>query len=558
MMTTLFQYLLQLNILAFYIIPCLIIIRFLLNKFPKRITIYIWLILAIRLLFPFTISSSLSLFQGPVNTNQLPTFPSDFMNVQNVTDIIRESTGSEVSTIHITSKLNLGTTIWLCGFVIIMLYSCLRIIRLTRRLQDSIQLKDNIYSNDHITTPFVFGIFRPRIYIPSQMKTMDIQTVLLHEQTHIHTHDPMKRLFAFLITCIYWFNPLVWIAYYLFQQDMEIACDERVVIGLDQQQRASYSEMLVYVSRQTKTVSQYIIPFSSHPIKQRITRILNYKKTKLITVLLLSCIFIMSGFVLLTNKETHALSAIQSNTEASVLYAKRSENVGDASAVSDIIHSIWQDAGEIELLTDKKPYGIRINILGEKEKEVLERVAFQNAKLAFALIKNTNDIYISQGDTIIFHLSREQIMSLLPDINLSEAYDSLEVFTKLYEYQLDLTFLSDFFKLPEQLDITALKNLHFLQENSRNGNGYPVYDSTFYEDVMQNRDSEIRILLNRENNNHILIMMRYIDGDLFVYMDTTRDHSEFSTLTYRWKSELNYHPEKFDAETLYDLINITK
>lgn len=175
--------------------------------------------------------------------------------------------------------LDVAGLVWILGLVGLVFYSVLSHLRLQRILICCARLSKEIYSADDISTPFVLGIWRPRIYIPSGMQDETLKYVIAHEKTHIRRKDPLKKIMAFGITCLHWFNPLAWAAFYLFSKDMEMACDEETVRKLGTEHRQNYAEALLILSSTKRIHFGAPLAFNEGNVKDRIKNIVRYKKT---------------------------------------------------------------------------------------------------------------------------------------------------------------------------------------------------------------------------------------------------------------------------------------
>jgi len=256
-MTNLFLKLVNMSIAAGILILAVAIARHILTKAPKNIIYILWGMVAIRLLCPVSIESSFSLIPRVVSTRQ-------------VTASISE-TDSMLGDYFMV--------IWLCGALIMFGYSLISYVKMYSRLCTSIRLRDDIWQSEFIDTPFIFGVIKPKVYVPYGISESELQMVLAHEYSHLKQKDHLIKLFAFLILSVYWFNPLVWVAYILLCRDIEIACDERVVKNMLPKERKMYSEALLSLSTSNYTIAACPIFFGEVGVKMRIKKILTYKKS---------------------------------------------------------------------------------------------------------------------------------------------------------------------------------------------------------------------------------------------------------------------------------------
>ena len=253
---------LNMSLTAGIIILLVLVMRLALRRAPRIFSYILWAVVLFRLLCPFSLQAPLSLLgwlDAPISqsTGTAAYIPDDLVAMQDPqVDLIIPAVSHSVSQLlpapQQLSSVNplqiytwIAAVIWLIGIGIMLLWGLLACIRLHRQLIGSVRLRDNIYMTDHIPSPFVLGIFRPRIYLPSDLSEREQPYILVHEQHHIHRLDHISQILAFLALCLHWFNPLVWIAYILSRQDMETSCDEAVIRQMGSQVRAEYSASLL-------------------------------------------------------------------------------------------------------------------------------------------------------------------------------------------------------------------------------------------------------------------------------------------------------------------------
>ena len=194
--------------------------------------------------------------------------------------------------------------IWLVGIATLLLYTIVSYLKISRRVETAVLYEDNIYRSENISSPFVFGIIKPKIYLPFDMNEKDISHVLAHERAHISRMDHIWKPLGFLLLTVYWFNPLVWFGYILLCRDIELACDEKVIKELGDDERADYSEALLACSINGSMISACPLAFGELSVKSRVKRVLSYKKPAvwLIAVVVIACISVAVCF--LTNPKT--------------------------------------------------------------------------------------------------------------------------------------------------------------------------------------------------------------------------------------------------------------
>ena len=274
------------SISASWLILAVIVLRLLLKKVPKAIDCALWGLVAIRLMCPFSITSSLSLIPNtetiPENTLYMEVpVQSDHVAVDVVTNpVLPEIADMEVDTAvrQIQGFDMYGTLIWVAGMVLILLYAMVSYLRLRWKVSASIRTKENIWICDQVDSPFILGILRPRIYLPSSMEESQFSYVVAHEQAHLKRRDHWWKPLGFVLLAVYWFNPLIWIAYILLCRDIEMACDEKVVRDMGIQEKKEYSEALLSYSITYQMISACPLAFGEVGVKERVKSVLNYKK----------------------------------------------------------------------------------------------------------------------------------------------------------------------------------------------------------------------------------------------------------------------------------------
>ena len=314
-MSALFLKILNLSINASWLILAVIAARLLLKKAPKWIICLLWGLVAIRLLCPFSLESVLSLVPSrevvPENIEivQNPHIESGVRIIDNTVNPVIEKSFSP----EITSSVNpmqvvvyVASVIWLVGMTIMLLYALISFILLKRKVRASIMISDRVQECDEVRSPFILGLIRPVIYVPSGMDERTLELVTAHEEAHLKRHDHWWKPMGFMLLSVYWFNPLCWIAYILLCRDIEAACDEKVIQDKDKDYVASYSQALLDLSYQRRVIAICPLAFGETGVKGRIRDVLNYKKPAfwVIIAAIIACIVIAVCF--LTDPEKKA------------------------------------------------------------------------------------------------------------------------------------------------------------------------------------------------------------------------------------------------------------
>ena len=312
---------LNMSLTASVAIVFVLLLRLLLKKAPKVISYALWSVVLIRLLCPVSIESGLSLFSlfdtptvdmtehssavEYIPSNIVHTeFPEVVLPVPGVGEAITEvlPQGEEqLRADPLEGPIFIATYVWWGGILVMAIYGIVTYLRLRRRLITASPLRDNIYLADDIDSPFVMGLFRPKIYLPSAMEEREQSYILLHEQHHIRRLDHVVKAVAFVALCIHWFNPLVWVAFILSGKDMEMSCDEAVVRKLGTQIRADYTASLLSLATGKRIIAGMPLAFGEGNTKGRIKNLANWKKPAFWVVMVAVVACVALAVCLLTN-----------------------------------------------------------------------------------------------------------------------------------------------------------------------------------------------------------------------------------------------------------------
>lgn len=296
-MTFIFIQLLNRCITANLLILAVLALRKLLKKMPQFLICILWGFVAIRLTCPILIETVLSI-------NSETNIITPFVDTSNIT-IQSNVTGAVTSFApdHIITeeKVKFLSAIWLLGVFVLLLYAAINCIKLKKQISTAIPLYSNIWICDDIETSFVFGILRPKIYLPSNTESCYWHYILAHEQAHLKRYDHWWKPLGFLIFALYWFNPLIWAAYIFLCRDIEIACDERATRHFNLEDKKIYSKLLLSCSCSQKMLMSYPLSFGAADIKERIKRVLYYKKPALWTIFVVLPVYIIIVLCFLTN-----------------------------------------------------------------------------------------------------------------------------------------------------------------------------------------------------------------------------------------------------------------
>lgn len=299
-LSELFLKLLDMSLAASLLILAVSLFRLIGRKTPKRMICLMWGLVAIKLICPFPIQSPFGMVPVEGGILSLEAGTSDVLTEENPERFLYERDFQPDGGVKKRNVADILSVAWLCGGFGILLYALTVHFRLKKNLKEGILLRENIFLCDHVRSPFVCGLIRPCIYLPSGIGESDLEYVIAHEKAHIQRKDPVWKLAAFLILSVYWFQPFCWIAFWLFCRDVEFACDEKVIRNLKSAERKAYSESLLSCSFTKRTAIVYSLAFGEVGVKKRVKTILNYKKTTWAAVVLTIFSFLVIGVCFLT------------------------------------------------------------------------------------------------------------------------------------------------------------------------------------------------------------------------------------------------------------------
>ena len=405
-MATVFLHLLNMSLTAGVLVVVVLLLRLAFCKAPRWIHCLLWALVAVRLLCPFTLESSLSLMPDTeaalsVVTGQ-PSDPQEDVVAPPITDTpvidtpvvdppvidtpvidtpvidtpvtdtpVVDPPMTNTPVTPSTPELSVSTPtpeasvdpwqiavavasyVWLAGVVLLAAYAVFTTLRLRRRVREAARLTDLVWCCDHIRTPFILGVFRPRVYLPSDLSDAARESVVAHEQAHLHRCDHWWKPLGFLLLTVYWFNPLMWVAYILLFRDIEAACDERVVRNMNADSRRSYSEALLACSAPRRLVSACPLAFGETSVKSRVKSVLSYKKPTIWIIVAALLVSTVAGVCLLTDPKDKPAKEPDSKTDITDQPTNPDEdaNSADPTAPLGLTHVIRTgliDTGFIE------------------------------------------------------------------------------------------------------------------------------------------------------------------------------------------------------------------
>lgn len=381
-MTDIFLRIVELSWQAGVLALAVMLARLALRRAPKWAVCLLWALVAVRLVLPFSLQSPVSLqaAQSPV-TAVLYELPQTQEAAQKTDEVLSGGPAEPVTPLPPTEivtaqpvpapkpamTVSLLAAIWLAGVVMMLTYMLVSYLGIYRRVCTAVRLEDNVYRCGSWGTPFVLGLLRPRIYVPEGMDDAALPQVLAHERCHIRRGDHIVKPLAFLLLALHWFNPVLWAAYVLLGRDMENACDERVLRGVDGAGRAAYSRALVACAVRQRPAAVCPLAFGEVAVQERVKNAMNGKKPAVWAAVLLAIAAAVIAVCFLTSPGRREPS-VDGAWDAETLYALRTPYVGDPSAVGRILNAVGLDKMgadsdwdfTMQLSTEQEPYGLTL------------------------------------------------------------------------------------------------------------------------------------------------------------------------------------------------------
>ena len=381
-MTDIFLRIVELSWQAGVLALAVMLARLALRRAPKWAVCLLWALVAVRLVLPFSLQSPVSLqaAQSPV-TAVLYELPQTQEAAQKTDKVLSGGSAEPLMPLPPTEivtaqpvpapkpamTVSLLAAIWLAGVVMMLTYMLVSYLGIYRRVCTAVRLEDNVYRCGSWGTPFVLGLLRPRIYVPEGMDDAALPQVLAHERCHIRRGDHLVKPLAFLLLALHWFNPVLWAAYVLLGRDMENACDERVLRGVDGAGRAAYSRALVACAVRQRPAAVCPLAFGEVAVQERVKNAMNGKKPAVWAAVLLVIAAAVIAVCFLTSPGRRK-PPVDGAWDAETLYALRTPYVGDPSAVGRILNAVGLDKMgadsdwdfTMQLSTEQEPYGLTL------------------------------------------------------------------------------------------------------------------------------------------------------------------------------------------------------
>lgn len=543
-MMKLFTTILNMSITASYVALAVIAIRILFKKIPKVFSYALWIPVLIRLVCPFSFNSTFSFLSFLKSNTQSNTKSMEYVSyniglmqkpaidaqISGINHAVNSSLPPATPTASVNSMqiiMEIACIIWIVGMVLLLLYSVISYSKVRSNLKTATLVRDNIFETDRITTPFVCGFIKPKIYVPVQLNKNETSYILCHEQTHIKRFDYLIKPFAFLVLIIHWFNPLIWVSFTLMSKDMEMSCDESVIKKIGSDIKGSYSNSLLSLSvKKSGLIMGSPLAFGESNIKSRIKNILNYKKPAFWVILL--AIAATASLIVAFTANPKSKQSLQSNVYSGyavkTLMNNKAPYIGNNSKVIALIDAMPLPNGivrkTVELQTDAPPYGITINFSMNDASSIMVNSAisgdalYPNSIMLFSLIDNVDVINCRIADntgkydgvSYNFIYKREMADKLIgKDVRLFS--DSTDTIKNLIDQLNNTSFESNTTsQIPKNSEIEKyLETIMSSPKTSSNPQDYINAHDKEYDSILKMGDNALSYLLYQfekgSNNN---------------------------------------------------------
>lgn len=446
-MSGLFIRLFNISISAGFFVLAVLLFRLVFKKAPKFISVLLFGLVGLRLIIPISIESSISLVPSKatlpenIELEQYPMIESGIGAVDEIVNPFLESSFApvpEASANPMQIVIGIFAYVWLIIAVTMILYLLISYLILKSKLRESVLIEERIYASDRVKTPFILGIVKPKIYIPSDASEDVLSIIKAHEEAHISRGDHLWKPIAFIILSVYWFNPVIWLAYYFLCRDIELACDEKVMKSYTAEEKASYSKALLEMSMDAKRLGACPLAFGEVGVKARIVRIRDYTKPAAIVIILSIITTTVLGACFLTDKK-----AADASFADGIYYAK--ETIYAASdnkdSIKDLPYFIFYSDGTASLVSRSVNDGL-IEQIGERNKCFVSKkdynAMFEDGSLDVKkLRKSTSDVYLIEVPESVKALSYRKLYVFLQKngeifIGLSSSGDKSGIIDALY------------------------------------------------------------------------------------------------------------------------------
>ena len=462
-MNELFLKIINMSISASWLILAVLILRLVLKKAPKWVNVLLWGIVAVRLICPFSFKSALSLIpsaetfpekviSGPSFDIQTGISPvdnriNDYLGDRYFEGVtVPENNGNNIMTIL--------TIVWIIGILLLVAYTIISYRRLHREIDTAVHYRDNIFQSENVSSPFVLGIINPRIYLPFSMNEQNLEHVVAHEQAHIRRKDHWWKPLGFLLLTIYWFNPLMWLAYVLLCRDIELACDEKVIKKLGNEQRADYTQALVACSVNRRMIAACPLAFGEVGVKERVKSVMNYKKPAfwIIILAVTACVVVVVCFLTNPKQDSYTLRiVVPAGSQEEFVYSDEEvstiknsikiwsgDGLGDTKVLLSPVNETTETGYTATYLTHGMPvefdaekdtwFKIGVNMQNSTDEDIIVYVEVENVEVR--IVDEINSViewfdYLETPDEMKWDGSLEISLTEFPDVTFRWTYGEM-------------------------------------------------------------------------------------------------------------------------------------
>ena len=462
-MNELFLKIINMSISASWLILAVLILRLVLKKAPKWVNVLLWGIVAVRLICPFSFESALSLIpsaetfpekiiSGPSFDIQTGISPVD----NRINDYLgdRYFEGVTVPANNGNNIMTILTIVWIIGILLFVAYTIISYRRLHREIDTAVHYRDNIFQSENVSSPFVLGIINPRIYLPFSMNEQNLEHVVAHEQAHIRRKDHWWKPLGFLLLTIYWFNPLMWLAYVLLCRDIELACDEKVIKELGNEQRADYTQALVACSVNRRMIAACPLAFGEVGVKERVKSVMNYKKPAFWVIILavIACVVVVVCFLTNPKQDSYTLRiVVPAGSQEEFVYSDEEvstiknsikiwsgDGLGDTEVLLSPVNETTETGYTATYLTHGMPvefdaekdtwFKIGVNMQNSTDEDIIVYVEVENVEVRIA--DEINSViewfdYLENPDEMKWDGSLEINLPEFPDVTFRWSYGEM-------------------------------------------------------------------------------------------------------------------------------------
>lgn len=462
-MSDLFLKIVNMSISASWLVVAVLILRLVLKKAPKWVNVLLWGIVAVRLICPFSFESALSLIpsaetfpekiiSGPSFDVQTGITPID----NRINDYLgdRYFEGVTVPANNGNTIMTILTIVWIIGILLLATYTIISYQRLNRKVDTAVHYKDNIFQSENVSSPFVLGIINPRIYLPFSMNEQDLEHVVAHEQAHIRRKDHWWKPLGFFLLTIHWFNPLMWLAYVLLCRDIELACDEKVIKGLSNEQRADYTQALVACSVNRRMIAACPLAFGEVGVKERVKSVMNYKKPAfwIIILAVIACVIVAVCFLTNPKQDRYTLRiVVPAGSQEEFVYTDEEvstvrnsikiwsgDGLGDTEVLLFPVNKTAETGYTATYLTHGMPvefdaekdtwFKIGVNMQNSTDEDIIVYVEVENVEVR--IVDEINSViewfdYLETPDEMKWDGSLEISLTEFPDVTFRWTYGEM-------------------------------------------------------------------------------------------------------------------------------------